>query len=214
MKTSPSDYFCYFCNPVPECVYYEFDHFNLMIDPYPLCENHFMLTSKDHFGCSGELSRKALEELIQIRQLLQEVLSGFSDSWIAYEHGRSGTCQKSGPETISCHHMHLHLLPLSVSIHKELEVLFRHRTVEQLIDLREWFHGYGEYLYFEDSHGFARCYLPQGKKVAPHLLRTLIAEKRGRPELSDWQNYWDGVRFEKNCQFRKEITPLLKRCYV
>lgn len=204
---------CFFCDPTPEYICYELDHFRVHIDPYPLCANHVLVSSREHYGCAGELSDELLEELSQLESRLSRVLSDFSDSWTLYEHGRSGACQSS-PEVVSCYHMHLHFLPSSHSIHDDLGALFHQQPVHEWKDLRKWFHGYGEYLLFRDCQNVAKCYFAKGTTVPSHLLRTMMAEKLGRPELADWEHYRDDLLYRKSCAFKEEINSALQGCHV
>lgn len=177
---------CIFCHLDPELILKNYEHFALILDPYPLCDGHLMVVSKSHYGCIGELPDNYFSELSFIASHVETFFQLKFGSYIAYEHGRSGACHQGGFS--SCDHMHLHLLPLSVNLHSKLNSQFFNADISQFEQLRRYFHGRGEYLFFKNAQGTGKYYSTAESTVPSHFIRTLIAEEIKQPELASWSS--------------------------
>ncbi|MCH9616935.1 MAG: hypothetical protein SP1CHLAM9_02340 [Chlamydiia bacterium] len=177
---------CIFCNLDKSLIIEEGDAFRVILDPYPLCESHIMIVSKEHVGCTGELTKKQLIEMEYITKKIESSFMLDHGGFISYEHGRAGVCIAS--QEIPCFHMHMHYLPLSLDINVELKDQYSHLPVTCLSDIQRYFHSKGEYLFFKNSLK-AGFFPVLNKSIPPHLLRTLIARKMNMPHLASIENY-------------------------
>ncbi|MES2769133.1 MAG: HIT domain-containing protein [Bdellovibrionota bacterium] len=174
---------CMFCELDESLIVEETSHFYLIKDKFPISENHVMIISKEHFGCVGELPSSLFG---QIHSLREKLVSYFkTPNFIGYEHGRAGHCVKLKGSEVTCHHMHLHYLPLEVNIRNILKGNFTEKPI-QLDDIKNHYERYGEYLYFEDVNrqGF---FYPAHLHVESHLLRTLVCASANLSHRSDWE---------------------------
>ena len=180
---------CVFCDADESLKIYETQNLFVLFDPYPLVEGHIMISSKDHYGCAGELPNKIIEELSFLKEKVRIILNKTYKVVSFYEHGRAGGCMATDPENRLCHHFHLHALPFVGNVNEDLNLQFRGKSVQDFFKVKAYFEGYGEYLYFEDCNGNAQFYPANGKMVPPHHLRTLISQYLGKPHRADWSTY-------------------------
>jgi hypothetical protein len=132
----------------------------------------------------GEIPLSRFE---QIEFLQKEAERFFAHRpYVNYEHGRAGHCVKLKGSQVTCHHFHLHFVPLQVDILSSLPLNFTPRRISKPIDVRFFYERLGEYLFFENSSRES-FFCPAHGAVAPHLLRTLVCEAAGLSERSDWE---------------------------
>lgn len=180
---------CVFCQADETLKIHETKNLFVLFDPYPLVEGHMMISSKEHYGCAGELPEEFLEELLFLKEKVSLILRKTYGVVSFYEHGRAGGCMVTDPGNRFCHHFHLHALPFVGNIHKNLDEQFKSKPVNNFSIVRDYFEGYGEYLYFENSLQQGQFYLAEGQTVPPHHLRTLIAESLGHSHRANWATY-------------------------
>lgn len=175
---------CMFCEVSNHLVVAATENFYLIRDLFPIVDGHLMIISKDHYGCMGELPHN---QFVQVEELRNEAAQLFAGRpFIGYEHGRAGHCVKLKGTEITCHHFHLHYVPLALDIRPAIEPAFTAQRTSGLASARNFYERFGEYLYFENTarEGF---FYPANNSVAPHLLRTLVCEAAGLSERSDWE---------------------------
>ena len=181
---------CVFCNPNNELIIHESEHFLLMLDPFALIPGHLLLTSKEHFGCLGDIPEELYAECDMLRQKGYELLSSHFKSGITrYEHGRAGHCMLSELKERSCHHYHEHLIPAELSLHKLLEPLFKSISFCKESEVIDLYYRYHEYLLVAESNVNKRLYIVKSEEIPPHFLRTVSAKALGVPLLHDWESY-------------------------
>jgi len=182
---------CLLCQIDAELILFESENFFIACDPYPLAVGHIMIISKEHYSCSGELPEQLIKQCSQLANFVSNEIKHLFPSFrlICYEHGRAGACL-SVPDTLGlCHHMHLHLLPISVNLEESLSKIFSRKHLINFLEIGKFFHGYGEYLYYKNSDDIPVFYPAEGVNVVPHLIRTLISIELGKPEYADWETY-------------------------
>lgn len=185
---------CLFCHPFEGMIMHETDHFWVLIDTFPVTDGHLMISSKDHYGSSGEIPEFLYDELFALKQWLTDKVKSINGSFICYEHGRAGCCLSKNPGQ-KCEHFHMHFLPVNISITKELSSEFQEIRMKDFKEISTLFNREGDYLYFEDSFGNMFFYPAANEKVKSHLLRTLICEQLETPELAKWEDFKDEQAF-------------------
>lgn len=181
---------CVFCNPSTELILDSTPNFVLMFDPFPLVPGHLLITSKEHYGCLGEVPEHLQKECAELRDRACQMLTkAFNKNIFRYEHGRAGHCLANGISSRSCHHYHEHLLPAELSLSSVMEARFKGITLGDLNDICRLFNKYDEYLLVEEPGIGARFYIAQSYDVEPHLLRTLVSEALNFPERANWETY-------------------------
>ena len=181
---------CFLCKPGSETeILARTANFSLICDISPIVDGHLMITSNTHIGCTGEIDPMLREEYLILKKIAGEIVKTAYGAAAYYEHGRAGHCSTIVNTAIKCDHFHLHVLPIKVSINPELEKSFIQMELEQYSQIFEFFERYGSYLYFEDFTGHINIYPASDSQVESHLLRTLICEKIGCPERSNWETH-------------------------
>lgn len=183
---------CVFCSPKNQLILISTNNFNVLYDPFALVPGHLLIVSKQHYGCRGEVPTEHQMELSQLKERAVEILKGtFNCNILSYEHGRAGHCMSVDPTNRLCHHYHEHILPGEVDIHGILSKFYKGYEIQKEDLITEFFDSYGDYLYFDNGKGAKMFYATGKNHVAPHLLRTLIAEGFEAPERQNWEDYPD-----------------------
>jgi diadenosine tetraphosphate (Ap4A) HIT family hydrolase len=121
-------YGCVFCEPREELIIEKSEHFIVLHDPFPLMPGHIMITSKEHFGCAGEIPENWFLELTSLKSKFSKKIKSDFRHISLYEHGRAGVCHAQDIDEAdpnSCNHFHLHILPLEQNIQQELKKIRR-----------------------------------------------------------------------------------------
>lgn len=200
---------CVYCQLRPNVLIKSFNNFSIIIDPFPLYIGHILIVSKEHYGCTGELPKALVHECEGFSTKLLLFLERKFGSSICFEHGRAGACSH-GQEDLPCSHMHIHFLPSKADASRELNQRFPNVCVEKLESLTKYFHGFGEYLFFQIGN-HKRCYFLNNQKIPSHYLRRIICEADGLAHLSDWENYHDEELKKKNFEFKDEMREFLEK---
>jgi diadenosine tetraphosphate (Ap4A) HIT family hydrolase len=193
---------CVYCHPAENLIVTRLKNFNIVIDPFPLCEGHVMIISKEHFGCIGEMPAAMIDECHEIAGIISSFLIKNYDDFISFEHGRAGICIERG---IPCSHMHLHFLPAKVDVTDVLSKLFNQVKIENLKHIPKHFHSFGEYLYYHSHSKGCYLYLLNSQSIPPHYMRTVITGARAEPHLSDWETYQNPDLIRKNLEYKLSL---------
>ncbi len=200
---------CVFCHPDSELVIESTEHFCLLLDPFALVPGHLLITSRDHYGCLGEVPLHLQKECTELRSRASSLLiKTFDQPVFRYEHGRAGHCIARGSASRSCHHYHEHLVPAEISLHAIMQKRFKGIPFKGGEDVCALFERYDEYLLVAESNGDHRFYVANSDDVEPHLLRTLTAEALGYTERADWESYSSCEVFLKG---KEAIQSQMKR---
>ncbi|MFA6066744.1 MAG: hypothetical protein WC707_06200 [Candidatus Babeliaceae bacterium] len=183
---------CIFCEAKFNKILLSTENFIIALDDFPLTEGHLLIFSKEHHGCGGELPKKNLIDLIDLKNKVSSLLQQIYGKVSFYEHGRAGHCVSFGPDEIMCHHFHLHALPISCDISITLDTEFQRCDIPSYQTIDDFFYKFGEYLFFENSQNKGAFY-PVVNKIQSHLLRTMIAESLKAPERADWEHFDDKI---------------------
>lgn len=193
---------CVFCHHDPLLRFTYTKSFNVICDPFALTPGHLLITSKQHYGCMGEVPSALIEENTELKISIQKILKSTFGSYVRYEHGRAGHCLNKNPRSRLCHHYHEHWLPVNIDLHPALSKKYRAYSFQNESQVPELYERYGHYLLFENSEGDKRFYAVN-QKVSPHLMRTMIANELGFPERQNWENY-------SSCELMLQGKALLK----
>lgn len=180
---------CLFCDPFPAMHVNNTENFNLLADTFPVVAGHLMISSKEHYGCAGELPEELQDEFINLKSSIAETIRKNGKQVIFYEHGRAGCCLANNPDGSKCEHFHLHALPVALDITQNLDLTFNKIKMQNYKEIFENYYAYGNYLFFENAAGESFFYPAIDDKVGSHLLRTLICKELNVLERSDWQQY-------------------------
>ena len=181
---------CVFCQPMQELVLESTPHFQLIFDPFALVPGHLLITSKNHYGCLGEVPRELQQECDDLRKRASDLLEeSFEQPVFRYEHGRAGHCIANGVSSRSCHHYHEHLLPADISLQAVMEKRFKGIRVQDSEEICDLFDRYDEYLLVDEPSSGPLFYIASSDDVEPHLLRTLVSQQLLCPDRADWENY-------------------------
>ena len=185
---------CIFCFPAPEMKLLDLGNMHLLLDTFPVCAGHALLSSKRHYGCLGDLPQ---EEIQKVGAYL-ETLNG---DFVLYEHGRAGGC---GVNKENCEHFHINIIPVPADFCPVFP-LMKVEPLTALSDVQDFYHKKGQYLLLimkRKIHIFA---VPKAQSLPPHFLRSKVCQALGVPHLADWKNYNDFDRFAKSYSKAQEL---------
>ncbi len=201
---------CHLCHPSETLIIKQTEYFSILYDPYPILTGHFLITSRLHYGCGGELTESMMLELMEIKVHLTKILTKHFSSAICYEHGRAGSCLSLPLEERICHHMHLHVLPWNTYVAPMISTVLKKHTRISYADIPAFYNSYGNYVYFEHAPERGFFYPLNNQKIPPHFIRTLLCDRNGTPERADWQQYPDNGLLESTVDFfPKELFSAL-----
>ncbi len=170
---------CEFCFPDVSRVVKETANFWVLRDAASyegLTDTHFVIVSKDHHACMGELPLQHFEELKGLKQEIKRSLKRSQGPVISYEHGKVGHCITLHEKVQVCHHFHLNILSIDVDISEELDARFYSIYVEHLDEVSKLYERFSEYLFFENADGDMRYYIVD-ELIEPQLLKRLLLKK-------------------------------------
>jgi diadenosine tetraphosphate (Ap4A) HIT family hydrolase len=176
---------CVFCEPDPKLVIARAGRFMLTADVSPLRPGHMILHSVSHVSCGGELQDAEMSELWTMYGIVRDRVSAMTGGYIAYEHGRAGSCLSDGFEHRLCHHFHLHIMPGATDLRTPLAERFEEVPIRDFREVSSVYESYGPYLFVESDRDPA--VFAADEDIERHLLRTLIARADGDESLGDWK---------------------------
>jgi diadenosine tetraphosphate (Ap4A) HIT family hydrolase len=179
---------CLFCSPISGMTLSETENFRVLLDNFPICPGHIMISTKAHYGSAGEVPLELQQEFIELKNQIGILAKSKTGKVVFYEHGRAGSCHHANPNE-QCDHFHLHCLPLDICIHKQLRSSYERIQMNQYSQIHDLFYEYGNYLFFENAENQMSFYVEGENKVASHLLRTLICSAIGKDNLANWEQY-------------------------
>lgn len=181
---------CLFCKPFEKMVLFTTDFFQVLIDTFPVALGHLMISTKDHYGCAGEIPASRLAEFIELKNQVRNFALQFSPNVCFYEHGRAGGCTTVQPG-LKCEHFHLHCVPIQMDITPTLDAMYSKISFDDEYEIPEFFFTHGDYLFFEGNDEKKHFYIVEDKPVAPHLLRTLICNGLNHADFANWEQIND-----------------------
>ncbi len=202
---------CVFCAPDLRLKVIETENFNVLLDPFPLVEGHFMISSKLHFGCAGEIDSELFGELKFLKNKLGAIIRKTLGTVSFYEHGRAGSClprDGANQESYICHHFHIHALPSPVDVHATLAARYPTVKIGGIDSIPDLFSRKGNYIFSENASGEALYCGVENLEVPSHLMRTLISQAMGEPSRANWESYVDINLFSNAQNFANELSVL------
>lgn len=197
---------CLFCRPFEGMKIFDTAHFRVLADTFPVHSGHVMISSKDHWGCAGEVPSDLQVELSNLKDSVREIVQGLNGRAVFYEHGRAGCCLALDANGQKCEHFHLHCVPADIDIRKPLDQRFEQITLGKYSQIHDAFMEEGNYLYFEDADGQMSFYPAADQNVEPHLLRTLVCQALGVPQLSEWERCRDPELFRNSLDLIHQLV--------
>jgi len=179
---------CFLCQPAPDLVYETSKSFSAMLGYGPLGEGYSLVATRDHVASMLDLGRVGAEELVAFTELVRERLSGYGPA-VVTEHGRVAACVAAATARYEPHCLHAHRLVFPGLARLSLSGI---RWQENFIDYPDFLAAHrafdwpGQYLYAEDADGACRI-APAPQQIRRQFFRSLVANKRGEPQLADWQ---------------------------
>jgi diadenosine tetraphosphate (Ap4A) HIT family hydrolase len=179
---------CFLCEPDPALVYERSESFYAMLGHGPIGEGYSLIATHDHLGSMLDLGRVAADELAAFTARVRERLSRYGPA-VVTEHGRVAACIATATASHEPHCLHAHRLVfpgldhLNPSDTGPREGFIEYPDFPAAHRAFDW---PGQYLYAEDPDGSCRiAKAPQ--RIPRQFFRSLVANKRGEPQLADWQ---------------------------
>jgi len=147
-----------------------------------------LVLPKKHCFALSELSNSELSELNELSNTLVNLLSSHFDSRVVgWENGATSAGQAIG---CGVDHAHLHLVPINVELRSGAENLlgrslrWQHtKDITSLGTLRDG----PSYLFVRETNG--EYFTATDPNPPSQLLRKVVAQHIGHPELYDWHSY-------------------------
>jgi diadenosine tetraphosphate (Ap4A) HIT family hydrolase len=174
---------CVFCEP-SELTFWEGDETAALLDPAPIVEGHALLYSRRHHPCAADAPERVALELDRVCDWLRTLYHAEYGAFTMFEHGRTGHCIRRSPEERICHHLHVHVLPLSTDIVAHVRLGLR-TAWQNWSDVAELAADMDGYAVVESPPG--RFFYPMTRTPVPHYLRTVAAELAGDVTLANWE---------------------------
>lgn len=83
---------CIFCEPPKKKILVETKSFYVTYDACALLDGHAEIHTKEHIGCSAEVSEEIFDEFVNLKAWLGKLVSDIYGDVSFYEHGRAGHC--------------------------------------------------------------------------------------------------------------------------
>lgn len=157
---------CPFCQRLDLVNYIlkETAHFRIVTDHAPLIEGHLLIIPKSHYTCYGDVPETLDNELLALKQEVQQFFLQYYAAPVFWEHGIYR-------QTVF--HAHLHCFPFG-DIHYDLSENVHEELVASQDDLRSWYTTRGEYFYLEDSMQ-ATLFPPVTERYF-HIIRGVLSQ--------------------------------------
>jgi diadenosine tetraphosphate (Ap4A) HIT family hydrolase len=179
------------------------------MDIAPLMEGHVLLCTDAHYPSAADVPGEIAAELDEACERLREVYLREYGAFMIFEHGRTGHCVRRHPGERMCHHVHLHLLPLAADL-SALVGLGQRTGWGKWSDVRALVGDLDGYVAV-DSAGSGRQLFPVTHGLAPHYLRTVVAELLGQPDAADWESVSKSGRGDVVASGRARLTSAVAR---
>lgn len=188
MSALPRDPECVFCQDNALTVW-EQGGLKICGDPAPLAPGHLLVYSADHYPSAADMDIPLSRYLDEVQAALHEVLAKQFGAYAMFEHGRTGHCIRSRPGERMCHHTHIHFIPIDLDLHSEagFDQYAEVKGWADVIELGAEADGYA----LVGGLGRPMRFYPISHGLAPHYLRTVIADAVGVPERADWEHFVD-----------------------
>lgn len=169
---------CPFCTKIDDShLLFKSKNFYFKAEISPIEGGTILIIPFKHFSCFGDIPALLYPEISQLKAMVEDFQRRFyKKPTIFFEHGKTG-------QTI--YHTHLHCVPTTVSILRELRKDAKGvAEKENLSELKDLFLKHGKYLFYEEK---GHKYIFETNGVKPAYLRFVLAEKADRPERANWR---------------------------
>ena len=191
--------------PDEHLVYLREGSFFAMLGHGPIGRGYSLIASTAHVPSMLDLDASSAEELIVFTDRVRSLLRLHYGEAVITEHGRVAPCVSEVTRRYEPHCLHAHRLVFpgqdQINLHVELpeqEI----RLFASFGDARKEFRWPGQYLYAEGSDG--ACQLAVAPRRLPRrLFRTIMARRRGEPQLASWEKH---PRLEEVEAARQELV--------
>jgi len=179
---------CFLCDPDPELIYTENDHFVAMCGYGPVVPGYSIIATRAHVRSCADLNISELAELTRFVALVCERI-GPSRAAVITEHGRVPICDYlHGEADPHCFHAHLLLFPDAPAI---AESAARHAPLRAyrptLADALSFASTMDHYILISAPGGTSFSIFAPPEPLIRQFARSLVADAISKPELTDWR---------------------------
>lgn len=177
--------------PSEECILFENNNIYVQVDISPLCREHILIITKEHYlnfyETSDEIKNDTRKVMNSIKKLYKEL---YNSDTLFFEHGSA----KSGYAGASIDHAHLHCVPFIHTINNDLDKLLGESSKCDIL-AHSTFKNEFSYIYTENSNNKT---IYKVEKLPSQFLRKLMSEK-----VNDGKYLW-----QENCITSDSINSL------
>lgn len=165
-------------------------------------DNYLLIIPKKHINCFKELNSIEFLELNDLTNWIKNINKiYFKSKTIIFEHGSFENNNTSGKSIV---HAHLHILPFSKSLLKDIinnkEITIN--EIKNLSSLKYFTKDKTDYLYYEDIN--EKRYIINHQELPSQFLRKVVANSLNITTWN-WREYPYFDKIDKTLRFYKEI---------
>ena len=167
-----------------------------------------LIISKDHFPSFAYVPDHLFPELDAFRNKVLDKLHNICQHPITImEHGAINRCHRGG----ACiDHAHLHLIPLAADLYPTLSERFPFGELGSISELRRFKDAQLPYLYYQ-REGLRGHGVELSEDVPSQLLRRIVCQALGTPDLWDWRDRPLRERLQQfTCEYKRLGAPAPK----
>ena len=154
-------------------------------------EGYLLINSKRHIPNFASLS--SIEEYNELENLIQKTQFKISkilrkSEFITFEHGSTNRfCNVNACKSKCIDHAHMHIIPTSKDIIKDLHLMFEVFEINCLTDLNSYANN--SYLYYSSTLSKKHYCIPINSYLPSQFIRQLICQKLDIPDMWNWNQH-------------------------
>ncbi len=200
---------CVFCNLANDKnILEETDNFYVKVGIGIITAGHVMIIPKKHYKAFGEINLNIVDEYLNLKEKVFNLISTIFSEPFLIEYGNFAQ---------SIHHAHIHFIPKSNHIYKNVDLLnnmifkakeklnFDLIKINSFNELQNFYNTYNEYIYFEDKDKYIIKVNNILRKNINALNYRNFFNSIGLQSILDWSNMSNKEKQEDSIKVNNTI---------
>lgn len=200
---------CVFCNLANDKnILEETNNFYVKVGIGIITAGHVMIIPKKHYKAFGEINLNIVDEYLNLKERVFNLISTIFSEPFLIEYGNF---------TQSVHHAHIHFIPKSNHIYKNVDLLnnmifkakeklnFDLIKINSFNELQNFYNTYNEYIYFEDKDKYIIKVNNILRKNINALNYRNFFNSIGLQSILDWSNMSNKEKQEDSIKVNNTI---------